>query len=117
MRQSPLITSIFLLQGLPILLYPLPMIQSAPLAFGLIFLFFVFLGFMALRGRAWALILSIFCQGMNVIVRLMMVFPNALTDEGTLDAGFVVAMLLGIVLSTWLLFRMDRTDVRKALAV
>jgi hypothetical protein len=117
MRQSPLITSMFLLQGLPILLYPLPMIQSAPIAFALIFLFFGFLGFMALRGRAWALTLSIFCQGMNVIVRLMMAFPNAITDEGTLDAGFVVAMLLGIVLSTWLLFRMDRPDIRKALAV
>jgi len=26
-------------------------------------------------------------------------------------------MLLGIVLSTWLLFRMDRPDIRKALAV
>ena len=115
MRRSPLFAAIFLLQGLPILLYPLPMIQAAPLAFALIFLFFAFLGFMALRGRAWALTLSIFCQGMNVITRLMMVWPNAQTPEGTLNVAFSVAMLAGIILSTWLLFRMDRPDVRKAL--
>lgn len=115
MRRSPLITAIFLLQGLPILLYPLPMIQSAPLAFSLIFLAFAALGFLALRGRAWAFTLSIFCQGMNVIVRLMMVWPNALSDEGVLNLGFVLAMLAGIIVSTWLLFRMDRPDVRKAL--
>jgi hypothetical protein len=115
MRQSPLITAIFLLQGLPILLYPVPMLQSAPIAFALIFLAFAGLGFLALRGRAWAFTLSIFCQGMNVIVRLMMVWPNAMTDEGALNPAFVLAMLAGIIVSTWLLFRMDRPDVRKAL--
>ena len=115
MRQSPLITAIFLLQGLPILLYPLPMLQSAPIAFALIFIAFAGLGFLALRGRAWAFTLSIFCQGMNVIVRLMMVWPNAMTDEGALNPAFVLAMLAGIIVSTWLLFRMDRPDVRKAL--
>jgi len=115
MRRSPLIIAIFLLQGVPLLLYPLAMIQGAPLAFALIFVFFAFLGLMALRGRAWAFTLSIFCQGMNVIVRLMMVWPNALADEGVLNVAFVIAMLAGIVVSTWLLFRMDRPDVRKAL--
>ncbi len=115
MRHSPLITAIFLLQGLPILLYPPALLLGAPILVGLAFAFFVSLGFMALRGRAWAVTMSIFSQGMNVIVRMMMSLPNALSAEGTLNTALAISMVLGIILSTWLLFRMDRPDIRKAL--
>jgi hypothetical protein len=115
MRRTPLITLIFLLQFIPILAFPPAMLTAAPLALALVAGFFVVLGALALNGRAWALTLSIFCQGMNVIVRLMMVWPNAQTPEGALNVAFTLAMAIGIVISTWLLFRMDRPDVRKAL--
>jgi len=115
MRTPPFVSAILLLQFIPLLIFPPGSLTGAPVLIGLVAVFFVFMGILALRGSAWALTMSLFCQGMNVIVRLMMLFPNALSAEGAFNTAFVTAMLLGVAISTWLLFRLDRPDVRKAL--
>jgi hypothetical protein len=69
----------------------------------------------ALRGRAWALTLSIFSQGFNVIVRVMMFFSHAVLlvgDQRNPDIAWIITALLAIGMSTWFLLRLDRTDVR-----
>jgi hypothetical protein len=65
-------------------------------------------------GRSTALTLGIFVQGLNVIIRLMMLFPN-LSKLGVYDIPWLITSLLSIGLSIYLVLRLDRTDVRVTL--
>jgi hypothetical protein len=81
---------------------------------GIIFagVLFVLLGILLLRGRSTALTLSIFLQGLNVIIRLMMFFPHATRIDGSPDIIYIIVSLLSICLSLYLVLRLDRVDVR-----
>jgi hypothetical protein len=70
------------------------------------------LGFMMLRGRSTALSLMIFLLGFNVIMRLMMFFPFFSNNAGDVDLLFVATSIASMALSTYLLLRLDRVDVR-----
>ncbi len=91
MASSPFIRSLFILQIVPLILYPpatlaggLPIIAVAAIAVAA-------LGFMAIRGRPWALTMSIFIQGFNAIIRIMMFFPHAVSiSTGTAVHGLAV---------------------------
>jgi len=75
--------------------------------------FFALLGLMEWRGVAWALALSIFIQGINVIVRLMLFLSHAVPAAGAPpDLIFIITSLISIALSLWLMLRLDRVDVR-----
>jgi hypothetical protein len=63
------------------------------------------------RGKSTALTLAIFIQGLNVIMRLMMFFPN-LSKQGVYDIPWLITSLLSMGLSIYLVLRLDRTDVR-----
>lgn len=96
----------------PLLYPPSTLLAGLPvIAFGV--LVFVILGILLMRGRSMALTLTIFIQGVNVIVRLMMFLPHAQTTTGQLDILYVIASLLSMALSTYVLLRLDRVDVRK----
>jgi hypothetical protein len=55
-------------------------------------------------------------QGFNVIIRLLMLFPNAMTalsDGSKVFAGPYIALsIVSIALSLFFLLRLDRPDVR-----
>lgn len=70
------------------------------------------LGFILWQGRYLSLVLMIFLQGMNVVVRTMLLFRHARPPGEPYDILFIVASLLSIALSTYILLRLDRTDVR-----
>jgi hypothetical protein len=74
--------------------------------------FFLLIGLFLLRGKSLALTFAIFLQGMNVIIRLMLFFANAVPRDGELNVPFAVSMLIGLGLSLYLLLRLDRNDVR-----
>lgn len=108
-----------ILQIIPLLILPPAMIfSSGGINTGAIALvaalvvIYVLLGWGLMRGRGWALTMSIFLQGMNVIVRLMMLFPNAVSKQGVWDVPLLVAFLIAVVLSLWMMTRLDRPDVR-----
>lgn len=94
-----------------------PLIYPPQLIFGTWFvpltaaLFFVVLGILLLRGNSTILTLSIFLQGLNVVIRLMMLFPS-LVQQGQFNFVWLITSVLSIALSTYLLLRLDRTDVR-----
>jgi hypothetical protein len=69
-------------------------------------------GFFVNRGNSTALTLSIFLQGLNVIIRLMMFYPHILNQAGSIDILWIVASLFSMGLSMYLVLRLDRTDVR-----
>jgi hypothetical protein len=60
--------------------------------------------------------MSIFSQGLNVIIRLMMFFSQAVTLVGetrVVNVAWIVTGLVSIALSVWFLLRLDRQDVRQ----
>lgn len=70
------------------------------------------LGVMMFQGRSTALALMIFLMGFNVIMRLMMFFPHFANTAGSVDLLYVLTSIASIGLSTYLLLRLDRVDVR-----
>ena len=105
----------FVLPVLAILLYPPQMIFSGISSIVIIALTtvaLVLLGLALLRGRSLALTFSIFLQGLNVIIRIMMIFPFANKRDGSLDVVYVVTILLGLAISFYLMMYMDGRKVR-----
>jgi hypothetical protein len=70
------------------------------------------MGFFLMSGRSTALKLSIFFQGLNVIIRLMMLFPRATLPNGTTDPVYILTSVISIALSLYLVLRLDRVDIR-----
>ena len=109
--------ALYFLQLIPLLIFPPSILIEGILAVGIVAVAIVALGFMLLRKRAWALTMSIFVQGLNVVVRLLMLFPHALVSGAGsgLDVAFIVSSLLAIAISGWFLIRLDRADIRMAI--
>ena len=76
---------------------------------------FAVLGFMLYRGSSRALTLSIFIQGMNVIIRIMMFFNLTVPEPNQVNWTQMIFSILGIALSSYLLLRLDKPDIRARL--
>ena len=102
----------FVLPLLATLLYPPSWLGNGigVVIFGVVF--FAALAFFLWRGYSRALTLMIFIQGINVIARMMMFFSNAKPPDSPLDMAYAITNLLGLALSTYLLLRLDKPDVR-----
>lgn len=102
----------FLLPTIAMLSYPPAVLISGAgvlvIAIGLL----VTLGFLMSRGRLLALTFSIFLQGLNVIIRVMMFWSNGFSNQGIPNYPFLITSLLGLFLSLWLLMRLDQQDIR-----
>jgi hypothetical protein len=111
-RNAPLL----LLQPLPLLLFPPALLADALPLIAIVVAVMWGLGWMVWRKRAWALTLSIFIQGLNVIIRVMMLLSNAVSASGEVNLVFIVTSVLAIVLSWLFLLRLDNQDLRAAMA-
>lgn len=112
MNNNQRVLLFLLLPLLAPLLYPPETLEgSLPLILVAVLLF-LGLGILLWRGYRLALVLSIFIQGLNVIVRLMMFFPHAKSSIGEYDIPYIVTSLLSMALSWYLLMRLDSTEVR-----
>ncbi len=115
MTSSRRLAPLFFLQVIPLVLYPPALMSSGFVVLAVAALAYLGLGYLVLRGRSWALTMSIFSQGVNVIIRLMMFFSHAVVmvgDQRRTDIAWIVTGLLAIGLSVWFLLRLDRQDVR-----
>jgi len=107
-------TALLVLQVVALILYPPTFFQRAPQAAVLppaLFLLFV----LALAGVNTNTLtlegtrsLLIFVQGINIVVRLMMLFPNLKTSAGTWAWALLVLQLIGIGLSWFLMGELER---------
>lgn len=102
----------FILPIVAVLMYPPRVLSGGLVVILVVAAFFAFIGFMVFRGRSLALTFLIFLQGMNVIVRLMMVWSNSVNSKGEADPMFTIFGLLGLALSLYLLLRLDQSDIR-----
>jgi hypothetical protein len=107
---------IYVLQIIPLLIYPPETLKSGLIIVGIMIVVFALLGYGLWRGRTWALSLSLTMQGFNVIARLMMLFPNSLISKANGVFGFdflyIALGVVSIALSLYFLLRLDRPDVR-----
>jgi hypothetical protein len=94
------------------LIRPLEVILGIIGAIITVVVLFVILGFLLLRGNSTALTMSIFLHGLNVITYIMMFFPNATFSDGTWNPVYIITSLISMALSTYLVLRLDRVDVR-----
>ncbi len=78
----------------------------------LIVAMFVGLGFLLLRGRSTVLTLCIFIQGLNVIIRTMMLLSKMAYSDGTINLPYLITALISIGVSLYLVLRLDKVDVR-----
>lgn len=116
MSSARRLAPLFFLQVIPLILYPPSLMASGAAVLAVVAIAYLALGYMVLRGRSWALTLTIFSQGLNVIIRLMMFFSQAVTLVGgdpVVNLPWIITALVSIALSVWFLLRLDRQDVRQ----
>jgi len=94
------------------LLFPPRMLEGGFLGIIAEVILFGALGFFLVRGRLTALTLSIFLQGLNVIIRMMMLFPHITFTDGTFDYVYTLTSVISIALSLYMVLRFDRVDIR-----
>ncbi len=95
-----------------LLCYPPETLMGGLPVISVIAILFILLGIAEWRGSALALTFAIFVQGFNVIVRIMMFFTFSFTKAGVLEVTNLIARAIGIILSMYLLLRLDQTDIR-----
>ncbi len=116
-RERPiLITIIALVQIIPIVLLPPSLYQSlTPLLLAVPLVMFAVLAWALLTLRPVGRTLTVFVQGSNIIVRILITLARAVPSKkpGTpADLPLVVTSLLAIAISTVILYYVDRTDTQ-----
>jgi ABC-type antimicrobial peptide transport system permease subunit len=102
----------FVLPILGVFCYPPSTLFGGIIAVLVVVAMFIGLGFLMLQGRSLALTFSIFLQGMNVIIRIMMFVTNGFPAAGSANIPFLVTSVIGMIVSFWLITRLDIQDVR-----
>ena len=120
-RERLTLIGLLLLQIIAIILYPLTFFRTDPQSAVLpptllILLALALLGMNTgvltpLAGR----VSLVFVQGVNIVVRMMMLLPNLRTASGTWDWLLIVFMLIGIACSWFVVTVLDKRDPRSLL--
>lgn len=72
-------------------------------------------GYLLSRGNSLALTFTIFLQGLNFIVKMMLFYPTAVSSSSKADWPFAITALLSMAISFYLIFRLDQPDIRAQL--
>jgi hypothetical protein len=112
------LTAILVLQVLAFIIYPPAYFQRAPQAAVLppaLFLLFV-AALVGLNSGALSRENTrnslVFIQGINIVVRMMTLFPNLKTPDGAWAWGLLITQLLGIGLSWYTMVAMENVSLR-----
>ena len=105
----------FILPILGILFYDPAALIKAPILIVIVAAFFIGIGMLLMKGYATVLTFAIFLNGMNVIVRLLMLVSTAFTEAGVFQPGFAIFTFAGMAISFFLMLRLDKMDVRKTM--
>lgn len=115
-RRPVLISIIALLQVLPIVLLPPQIFLSVNRVFFAIpLVLFAVLAWALLSLRPAGRLLSIFLQGLNIIVRVLIALARVVPSKapGTpVDVPLLVTSVISIVLSTCILFYVDQPEIQ-----
>ena len=106
---------IYFLQFIPIIIYPSAAAKESWILMLVVVASMTALGYFLVKGRSWALKMSIFVQGLNIIIRLMIGIAHAVRPDklgGGFDGALIITSLLGILISGWFMFRLDEPDIK-----
>ena len=110
-----LITTIAIGQFIPMLLYPpASLLSASPIILGFAILIFILVGYNLLQYRQWAKTITVFMQGLNIIIRIMLLLAhgaNPIKTGGGLNWDVIVFNLVAIAISVVILYRIDVPQV------
>lgn len=113
--KSRVVTIVAILQFIPPLILPPSMFASLNpvliLMLAGILTVFGLLAWGLFTYRGWARILTTFVLGFNVIIRLLILFPNAVRPDGEVDVAFILTSVISIAFSAALLYSIDKPDI------
>ena len=113
-RSSRFITYIAFAQFVPLVLFPWELSLRSVVFILILALLCAFLGWALIQRKPWGRTLTIFVQGLNIVVRIITLFDNVYSPEAGLKVGLLVTYLLSIVLSAVALGYIDRPEVQLA---
>lgn len=102
----------------PLLLPPSVLGRLSPVVWALVLAGFAFLGVNLLRRRNWSRLATIFLQGFNIIVRLLVLIGHAVQggQQGNpLDSWLLGTFLASMIVSGIILYYVDLPDIQVAL--
>jgi len=103
----------FVLPIIGVLSYDPTFLFGVPVLLGIVILFLLGLGYLQWKGNSNALTFAIFLHGMNTIVRIMMIASTSLDKNGVFHPAFTAFGMVGLIISFYLMLRLDKVDVRK----
>ena len=113
-----LIWAVAIGQFIPLLLYPPASLASAsPVILGIVIIILAFVGYNLILRRRWAKVLTIFFQGFNIIVRLMLLLShgaNQIKKDGSgggLNWDVIIVSLVAIAISAVIMYRFDMPEI------
>ena len=95
----------------PLTLPPALLAGISPVFWGVIVAIFAILGLNLLRRKAWSRVASIFVQGFNIIVRILVIAGHA-APGGVVDYGIISTFAVSMLLSAVILFYIDQPDIQ-----
>jgi hypothetical protein len=101
-----------LAQVIPLLLFPWDLSVRSFVFIAVLILLAAFLGWALLQRKPWGRLLTIFVQGMNIIVRIITLFGNVYSPEAGVKFGLLVTYVLSAVASGVLLSYIDRPETQ-----
>ncbi|MBC7234642.1 MAG: hypothetical protein H5T69_02285 [Chloroflexi bacterium] len=100
------------LQMVPLLILPPATLRTiSPAIWAFIVAVFVLLGVNLLRRRSWSRLATIFVQGFNILVRLLVTTAHAV-EGGSLNVALLSTSLISMLLSAIILYYVDLPDVQ-----
>lgn len=83
----------------------------SPVLWGVIVALFALLGINLVRRKAWSRVASIFVQGFNIIVRILIIAGHA-APGGVVDYATISSFAVSIMLSAVILYYIDQPDIQ-----
>jgi hypothetical protein len=99
----------------PLFLPPQMLGAISPVLWALVVALFALLGVSLLRRRAWARLATVFVQGFNILIRLLVLLGNVVKDQGgvmRVDFWLLGTFIVSMALSAVILYYVDLPDVQ-----
>jgi hypothetical protein len=113
-RSSRFISYIAFAQFAPLVLFPWDLSVRSVVFIFLLLLLCAFLGWALIQRKPWGRTLTIFVQGLNIVIRVITLFGNVYRPEVGLNVALLVTYLLSVVVSAVVLGYIDRPEVQLA---
>ena len=111
-KSSRIITFVAIAQFVPLLLFPWTVAVRSLVFIGIIAALCATLAWSLVQRKWWGRTLTIFVQGLNVIIRVITLFANVYSADGGVRFPLLITYLLSVAISVVILSYVDRPEVQ-----